>query len=488
MYILLQSDAALFFGRFHSLTVHLPIGFLLLAAILFLLSLSKKFNFLIKALPLTILLTAITAVLSVVLGLLLAQEGGYPEGSLFWHKAMGIAVAILSVFLTIFILGYFDKTRQGNSLMERLNINTIESTVVDHKKGVGIFLAAAVVCISITGHLGGNLTHGENYLYAYAPTFIQEFLYDPNLEKSSLEFPKDADSTLVFDHIIQPILIQKCASCHDSETQKGGLQVTSLESLLTGGETGPALEAGSPQSSELYKRVTLDPKSRKYMPPKGVTLSYGEITLLKYWIDNGMNSDLKVTDQELPGEIQELLESTYGLSTKKKALYEKMNVDAASEETLAKVREQGFRVSALSEENNFLEVVANGKLKRENLEALSSIENQITWLDLGEAAIEDSWMEIVAGFPNLTRLLLDNNPITDKGTIPLDRLENLESINLYNTAVGDSTLNLLATLPNLQSVYLWKTKVSKDLVAKLSEVNPKLKVDLGFVEEEKKSN
>jgi Leucine-rich repeat (LRR) protein len=232
----------------------------------------------------------------------------------------------------------------------------------------------------------------------------------------------------------------------------------------------------------------LDPKSRKYMPPKGVSLSYGEITLLKYWIDNGMNSDLKVTDQEIPGEIQEVLESTYGLSTKKKALYEKMNVDAPSEETLDELRAQGFRVSALSEENNFLEVVANGKLKRENLEALSSIENQITWLDLGETAIEDSWLEIVAGFPNLTRLLLDNNPITDRGTIPLKSLENLESINLYNTAVGDSTLNLLATLPNLQSVYLWKTKVSKDLVAKLSEENPKLMVDLGLVEEEKKSN
>lgn len=223
------------------------------------------------------------------------------------------------------------------------------------------------------------------------------------------------------------------------------------------------------------------------MPPKGVSLSYGEITLLKYWIDNGMSSNLKVTDQEIPGEIQELLESTFGLSTKKKALYEKIQVAAASEQTLEEVRKQGFRVSTLSEENNFLEVVAIKKLTKENMEVLSEIGKQITWLDLGEAAIEDSWLEIVAGFPNLTRLLLDNNPISDRGTIPLDKLENLESINLYNTAVGDSTLSLLSTLPSLQSAYLWKTKVSKELVEKLSEENPKLKVDLGFIVEEKES-
>jgi uncharacterized membrane protein len=485
MYILLQSDATLFFGRFHSLTVHLPIGFLLLGAILFLLSLLKKFNFLIKALPLTIFLAAISAIVSVVLGLLLAQEGGYPEASLFWHRLMGIAVAIFSIVAVLLILGYFDKSKKGHPVKSRLNIHAIESTLINQKKGLGLVLGATVLCVSITGHLGGNLTHGENYLYTYAPEFVQELFLDPNLEKSSLTFPEDADSTLVFEHIIHPIIIQKCASCHDSEAQKGGLKVTSLEDLIAGGETGPAFEEGSPQSSELYKRVTLDPKSKKFMPPKGAGLSYGEITLLKYWIENGMGSDLRITDEEISGEIQELLESTYGLSTKKKAHYEKIKVAIIPEETLQRIRKEGFKISTLSEENNFLEVVAIGKLTKENLEALKEISEQITWLDLGNSDVNNSWLEIIAGFPNLTRLLLDNNAISDQGTPPLAKLEYLESINLYNTSVGDSTLNLLSEINSLKNIYVWNTKVSKVLVEKLMEESPKLNIDNGVIVDKK---
>lgn len=488
MYILLQSDATLFFGRFHSLSVHLPIGFLLLGAILFLLSFSKRYSFLIKALPLTLLLGAISAVASVILGLFLAEEGGYPEDYLFWHRLMGIAVSILSIGSILLILGYFEKGEKDVSFLSRVKIDRIESTITHQKKSLGLILGGIVICISITGHLGGNLTHGENYLYAYAPESLQALLVDTNLEKNSLSFPEDADSTFIFDHILGPVIIQKCASCHGDDIQKGGLKVTTLDELLIGGETGPAFEEGSPSSSELFKRVTMDPESRKFMPPKGAGLSYGEITLLSYWIEKGMNQNLSITDEEIPEEIQELLESTYGLSTKRKAHYEKVVVSAVPEETLAKIRLEGFRISTLSEESNFLEIAAIGELTKENLESLRVINEQITWLDLGDANIEDSWLEIISDFPNLTRLLLDNNAISDQGAQSLANLENLESINLYNTSVGDSTLNMLIEIKSLRSMYLWNTRVSKDLLDRLSEENPKLKIDGGMMGEKKEDS
>lgn len=488
MYILLQSDATLFFGRFHSLSVHLPIGFLLLGAILFLLSFSKKFSFLIKALPLTLLLGAISAIASVILGLFLAEEGGYPEDYLFWHRLMGIAVSILSIGSILLILGYFDKDFKGVAFQYRIKIDRIESAIIHQKKALGLILGCIVICVSITGHLGGNLTHGENYLYAYAPESIQALLVDTNLEKNSLPFPEDSDSTLIFDHIIGPVLIQKCASCHGDDIQKGGLKVTSLDELLVGGETGPAFEEGAPHSSELFKRVTMDPESRKFMPPKGAGLSYGEITLLSYWIEKGMSQNLSITNEDMPEEIQELLESNYGLSTKRKAHYEKIQVSKAPDEALEEIRNQGFRVSGLSEESNFLEIAAIGELTKENLESLRVINEQITWLDLGGANIDDSWLEIIADFPNLTRLLLDNNPISDQGINSLANLKNLESINLYNTSVGDSTLNMLIGIKSLRSMYLWNTRVSKDLLDRLNEENPKLKIDGGVMGEKKEDS
>lgn len=484
MYILLQSDATLFFGRFHSLTVHLPIGFLLLGAVLFLLSLSKKFNFLIKALPITLFLGAISVVVSIVLGFLLAEEGGYSAETIFWHRLMGIVVAILSIGMLFLILGYWKKGK--TSFAERLKIENLESNIIHRKKQLGALLLATVICISITGHLGGNLTHGENYLYVYAPEFVQEFLLVSDDEKSNLSFPEDADSTMLFNHIIGPVLQQKCASCHNVETQKGGLMVTSLENLLKGGETGPALEEGAPQSSELYKRVTMDPSSKKFMPPKGAGLSYGEISILRYWIENGMESDIVITDEEMPEELQNLLESSYGLSTRKKAHYEKATATAVTEAVLDQIRTEGFRVSALSEENNFLEVVALGSITKENLAALEQVSEQITWLDLGGSGIDDSWLETISNFPNLTRLLLDNNKIGDQETNKLEKLEHLESINLFNTAVGDSTLTVLSGIKSLKSIYVWNTKVSKELVEKLMGENPKLKIDLGVVLEKDK--
>ncbi|MFC3879124.1 c-type cytochrome domain-containing protein [Algoriphagus namhaensis] len=480
MYVLLQSDATLFLGRFHSLTVHLPIGFLLLAVLIFFISYFKRFEFLLKALPLTLFLGVLSAIASVVLGLFLAEEGGYPEDSLFWHRLMGIVVAVLSVAALLLILGFFNKKKKVHSLASRLQIGEMEKGILEKKSSLAILFSAIIVCISITGHLGGNLTHGEDYLFAYAPEPIQE-LFSSGEEQNALSFPEDSDSTLLFEHILGPVINQKCASCHNSEVQKGGLMVTSLEELIEGGESGPALSEGSPESSELFKRVTMDPKSRKYMPPKGAGLSYGEITLLNYWIKNGMGGDLAVTDEEIPEEIQSILASDFGLSTKRKAHYEKIKVEKVPEETLAGLKSEGFRISTLSEENNFLEVVATGKLTKENLDALLEISEQITWLDLGNSGIEDSWLSVLSDFPNLTRLVLDNNQIGDQVSKALANLDHLESINLYNTSVGDSTLEVIAQIKSLRTAYLWNTKVSKDLVAKFNESNPKLKIDSGVM-------
>lgn len=477
--IFLQSDSTLFFGRFHSLIVHLPIGFILLGVAVFLLSLFKKFRFLLTSLPLILLLSAISAILAVVFGFFLATEGGYPEGTLSWHRWMGIVVALLSVASLLLIVGFFDKNSSGIPLRERLKIRFLDSEINKQKKQLGVCLGMLAICISVTGHLGGNLTHGEGYLFDYAPSFIQELVSNAESEKGIYSFPEDADSTLVFEHIIQPALIQKCATCHQGESKKGGLSIMTLEDLKLGGETGPAIEEGSLSTSELYQRVTLNPESKKFMPPKGAGLSYGEITLLKYWIENGIDQQLSVTSEEIPKEIKELIESTYGLSTRKKAHYEKVQVAAIPETTLNGIRGQGFRIATLSEENNFLEVVAIGKLKSENIEALKEIGEQITWLDLGESDIKDESLGIIAEFQNLTKLLLDNNPISDQGAPALGKLINLETVNLYNTSVGDSTLSSLAQIKSLQSVYVWNTKVSKALASQLKEEHPNLAIDIG---------
>ena len=48
---------------------------------------------------------------------------------------------------------------------------------------------------------------------------------------------------------LAPLLREHCTKCHGGAKQKGGLDLRSLESLLQGGESGPAFHPGKPEQS-----------------------------------------------------------------------------------------------------------------------------------------------------------------------------------------------------------------------------------------------
>src|ERR1051326_4134268 len=59
-------------------------------------------------------------------------------------------------------------------------------------------------------------------------------------------------ATVSFSGQIKPILLNNCIECHSSEDHKGGLDVTSVATLLKGGKkAGPAIIAGKPDESPL---------------------------------------------------------------------------------------------------------------------------------------------------------------------------------------------------------------------------------------------
>lgn len=135
-------DIAIFLGRLHPLIVHLPIGFLLLAALLHLLSRRKKQ--LEHAVPFILLLGFISAVLACIFGYLLSLTGTYDIDQLTPHKNSGIALAIFVGLLWLF--------------QRRM-----------HPKLFTALLACMVLLVSYSGHLGGSLTHGSDYLSLSGP-------------------------------------------------------------------------------------------------------------------------------------------------------------------------------------------------------------------------------------------------------------------------------------------------------------------------------
>ena len=82
---------------------------------------------------------------------------------------------------------------------------------------------------------------------------------------------------------VEPLLDKYCLKCHAGVRQQGGLDLRSLETILRGGNRGPALIPGKPDESRIVEFV--QPKAESHMPPDPKKqLSAQEIAVLKNWV------------------------------------------------------------------------------------------------------------------------------------------------------------------------------------------------------------
>lgn len=95
-----------------------------------------------------------------------------------------------------------------------------------------------------------------------------------------------ATGTSMFETDIQPILAERCFTCHGPEKQKSGLRLDLQEPAMHGGDSGPAIVAGNPDNSLLIQLVSGAEPDRQ-MPPQGDPLTAEQIAKLKAWIAAG---------------------------------------------------------------------------------------------------------------------------------------------------------------------------------------------------------
>ncbi|MCA9180957.1 MAG: DUF1549 domain-containing protein, partial [Planctomycetales bacterium] len=88
---------------------------------------------------------------------------------------------------------------------------------------------------------------------------------------------------LTFEKDIRPILKAHCFRCHgEGDVTEGSLDVRLRRGLVSGGDSGQAVQPGSPQESLLLERVTSGE-----MPPGEQSLPEEDIALLNAWIEQG---------------------------------------------------------------------------------------------------------------------------------------------------------------------------------------------------------
>src|SRR5262245_44250249 len=85
------------------------------------------------------------------------------------------------------------------------------------------------------------------------------------------------------------ILETRCLQCNDARKKRGGLDVSTRAKLLDGGESGPAIAAGSSRQSLLVTLIRHEREPK--MPRQAKKLSDEQIALLAAWIDAGASYD-----------------------------------------------------------------------------------------------------------------------------------------------------------------------------------------------------
>lgn len=108
------------------------------------------------------------------------------------------------------------------------------------------------------------------------------------------QLPPPAASPVHFTKDIKPILEARCINCHGRGKNKGGFRMDSRETLLEGGDSGPAIVLGKSAESYLIELVMgFDPDS--VMPQKGTKLTHEQVAALRGWIDQGAPWDAGVS-------------------------------------------------------------------------------------------------------------------------------------------------------------------------------------------------
>lgn len=444
-------------GRLHPVFVHLPIGILLFAALLFFASKKQRFANLSAAVAPSLAIGSFFSILSCITGYLLSISDAYNEDIIFKHQWLGIATALTSV------LCYF----------------------VYQKKGAmfGILITLLTSLIMVTGHYGGSLTHGSDYLTA-------------SFNKGASDTKKviaNMDEAVVYADIIEPILATKCYSCHGESKQKGKLRLDLPNYIVQGGEEGKVLTPYQPGSSEIINRLLLPTSNIEHMPPKEKPqLTKDEVALLHWWIESGANFTAAVKNTKQTAATKGLLASFSngaggdvsgdGASASSGAsILPSKNASPISTNLLAQLNKEGIVVVPVVNGSNYVRANLIGveNVSALTFQLLSKISDQLLQLNASFTAVKDEHLLVLSNCKQLKQLELNGTAISNKGLGALAALENLESLSITQTKVTADGIGNISALKKLKKIYLYGSGFTNATVGSLKQKIPGLLIDTG---------
>jgi len=287
-------DLARFFGRFHPVLLHLPIGVFALILLQELGNIFKRNSTEPRQTSQFPLFFGVaSAIVAVLAGFLLYQGEDYGESAVISRHLWGGIIFACVAVLTLIVKSW-TVARAGNPAFYRA------------------LLFGSVGIMGFASHDGATITHGEGYLTQYAPSPIREIMgLEPKKPKKPTKTTvaaAEAQISLVYTDLVAPIFERRCVECHKQGKAKGKLRMDTFEMLVKGGKEGPAFEAGNSANSNIIIRSELPEDDEEHMPPEGKKdLEDHELAVLKWWIDSGADPKKTTAEFNIPAPIKEAI-------------------------------------------------------------------------------------------------------------------------------------------------------------------------------------
>jgi mono/diheme cytochrome c family protein len=326
----------------------------------------------------------------------------------------------------------------------------------------------SAISLTVTGHWGGELTHGSGYLNKIFGAATTE------LVQEQTEIQSSADTTVAlsptanetekyspYQTTIAPILKANCYSCHSSLKKKGGLRLDNEQWIKAGGKNGLILVHGNPGKSTIYTHLRLPLEDEKHMPPAEKNQpSKEEIALIESWIQGGAKESGTLAAAGISkNQIERFILKN------EIPFYPTLALAPLAADSLAGLKEAGLFAEAVESGSGLLKVscINLPSFQDSDWKLLESVKSRIAYLDLSGTQVTDAVVEQLAALPNLTVLKLNSTGIAGNSLKKLATLNNLKLLYLNQTGVNLSQLQALSSSKSLQKVFAFDTPASLEL-------------------------
>ncbi|GMU81028.1 MAG: hypothetical protein AMXMBFR47_08990 [Planctomycetota bacterium] len=462
-----HADWVAFLGRLHPAILHLPIGLIAGVALLEFLSLVNRKAAVRTAPASLVVVAAISAIAAAVSGVVLAREPGYGDDALELHRWLGIGLAALCTVAAVF------RVAGGGAK-------------AGPQRGYRLALLGALGVMGATGHLGGTMTHGDDFLTE--PLFreaspLREPRPDPVDSTGAAGISTTQASAAGYDAVAD-FFERRCISCHGESKQRGGLALHTPEAIAHGGDDGPVIVSGDIAASELIRRLRLPLDERGHMPPKAREQpTEGELRLIEEWVRAGAVGLPASASRESPAPASEepLEHDAAGEQPAPAA----ETLPAADSEALGRIQAVLAYVAPVGQGSSLLAVdfsAAKPTLTGgEIADLLRPIAANLADLKIARRTLDDSIAPILTAMPRLKRLDVRGSTLSETAAKAIGGLPALEELVLVGATIPTAVSAEILSAPQLRRAYVWKSGVTADDVAKLREARPGLTIDVGEI-------